>query len=180
MKTITQLTNVDKAKIIFDLFRDEIPELLDYTQKIAFKIEEDKEQLIASWNNPFLTYDQWLNLAYQVSGNIKRYGKNLTKSANMFAEQLFDGYLAIFSNHCVEQYGRHKAKSKRFVQAVDLFYSPLTEPKTDGEFLILELNGGAQFAAICTDGDGNNLVFANRKDAVAEAAECQIGFIVEL
>jgi len=48
------------------------------------------------------------------------------------------------------------------------------------EFLVIECHGGAQYAAICTDTDGNTLVFDNRADAEAEASECQDGIIIEL
>ena len=91
MKTIDQLLNVDKAKIMFDLFRNEIPEFLEYTQTIADKVTQDKEELLANWTNPFLSYHQWLNLSERVNGIIKKYGKNLAKSGNLFADQLFDG-----------------------------------------------------------------------------------------
>ncbi len=47
-------------------------------------------------------------------------------------------------------------------------------------FIVIETFGGAQHAAICTDTDGNNLVFDNREDAEAEAADCQDGIVIEL
>lgn len=119
MKTIEQLMNVDKAKVMFDLFRNEIPEFLEYAQSVASKIVSDKEQLLANWSNPFLSYGQWLQLAERVDGVIKHYGKSLSKSGNLFADQLFDGYLAIFSNHCLEQYSLNKAHSPKFKLAIN-------------------------------------------------------------
>lgn len=102
-----------------------------------------KKFLAANWSNPFLSYQQWLNLAEQAAAVIKRYGKGLTKSGNVFAEQLFGGYLAVFSNHCVEQYGLHRAKSQRFTQAVSLFYSPCPPSKgTIPVYLVFEMHGG--------------------------------------
>lgn len=47
-------------------------------------------------------------------------------------------------------------------------------------FIVIECHGGAQYAAICTDEDGNNLVFDDREAAETEAADCQDGFVVEL
>jgi hypothetical protein len=47
-------------------------------------------------------------------------------------------------------------------------------------FIILETHGGATYAIVCTDENGNNLVFDTREEAEAEAAECQDGMIVEL
>ena len=181
MKTIEQLTNVDKAKIMFDLFKNETPEFLEYVGYMADKVLNDKDELIANWNNPFLSYQQWLGLSEQVSAMVKRYGKTLSKSRNVFSEQLFGGYSALFTNHCLEQYGLHKAKSLRFAQAISLFYLPIkpTMPESN-QYLVLEIHGGPEYATICTDTDGNTLVFDNRKDAEAEASECQDGLIVEI
>jgi len=47
-------------------------------------------------------------------------------------------------------------------------------------YIVIELHGGPEYAAIVTNQDGNNLVFENRDDAEAEAADCQDGLIVEL
>jgi|GEM_PF-969523 len=181
MKTIDQLTNVEKAKIIFDLFRAEMPDFLEYVNAIAEKIADSEKEMIANWNNPILSYQQWLNLSYQVTGIIKRYAKGITKSANVFSEQLFGGYLAIFSNHCLEQYGLNKAKSLRFALAIKLFYLPVKEIEQQSyQYLVLEMHGGPEYAAICTDEDGITLVFDNREDAEKEAADCQDGLVVKI
>ena len=47
-------------------------------------------------------------------------------------------------------------------------------------FIIIETLGGAEYAISVTDQTGNNLVFDNREDAEAEAADCQIVVIVEV
>ena len=48
------------------------------------------------------------------------------------------------------------------------------------EFIVIEIFGGAQYAAIVTDENGNNKVFGNRNDAQTEADDCQNGIVVEL
>lgn len=47
-------------------------------------------------------------------------------------------------------------------------------------YIILETLGGAEYAVIVTDEQGNNLVFDERTDAEAEAAGCQDALIVEV
>jgi len=47
-------------------------------------------------------------------------------------------------------------------------------------FIVIECHGGAEYAIICTDEDGNNRVFDNREDAEAEAGDCQDGLVIEL
>ncbi|MDR6941395.1 hypothetical protein [Mucilaginibacter pocheonensis] len=181
MKTIEQLTNVEKAKIIFDLFKSEIPAFLEYAQAIADKVSNTQEELIPNWNNPFLSYHQWLSLATTVNDTVSRKRNSLVKSANVFAEQLFAGYLAIFSNHCLEQYGLHKAQSAKFARAISLFYLPVQPADNNSnQYLVLEMQGGAEYAGIVTDVDGNNRVFENREDAEAEAADCQDGLVVAI
>ena len=122
MKTLDILTNVDKARIMFDLFNDEIPAFLEYTQEMADKVANEEEELKTKWDNPFISYHQWRLLADEVKSLIKRYGKTVEKSGELFAEQLFGGYLAIFSNHCIEQFSKNKAQSPKYKQAVALFY----------------------------------------------------------
>lgn len=181
MKTVDQLTNVDKSRIIFDLFKNEIPAFLEYTQAIADKVSREQEELKANWSNPFLSYHQWLTLSEQVSAIIKRQGKSLAKSGNLFSQQLFGGYLALFTNHCLEQYGTCKAQSPKFIHAINLLYLPVQPiSNTSYQYLVLELHSGPEYAAIVTDEDGNNRVFDNRKDAEAEAADCQDGLVIDL
>lgn len=47
-------------------------------------------------------------------------------------------------------------------------------------YIIIETHGGAQYAIIVTDENGENKVFANLQDAEAEAADCQDGMVIEL
>ncbi|MEO7216341.1 hypothetical protein [Mucilaginibacter sp.] len=47
-------------------------------------------------------------------------------------------------------------------------------------FIVIETHGGAEYAAIVTDEDGNNLVFDECDEAEAEASDCQAGLVVEL
>lgn len=47
-------------------------------------------------------------------------------------------------------------------------------------YIVIEKHGGPEYASICTDQDGNNLVFDTKEEAETEAADCQDGFIIEL
>jgi len=47
-------------------------------------------------------------------------------------------------------------------------------------YILIETHGGAEYAIIVTDQDGNNLVFENREDVEVEASNCQDGIVIEL
>jgi hypothetical protein len=47
-------------------------------------------------------------------------------------------------------------------------------------YIIIERFGGVEHAAICTDENGNNLVFENREAAETDATDCQDGLVVEM
>lgn len=47
-------------------------------------------------------------------------------------------------------------------------------------YIVIEKFGGAEYASIVTDENGNNKVFENKVDAQEEANECQDGIVVEL
>lgn len=47
-------------------------------------------------------------------------------------------------------------------------------------YIVIETLGGAEYAIIVTDGDGQNKVFDELVDAETEAAYCQKGIVVEL
>jgi hypothetical protein len=47
-------------------------------------------------------------------------------------------------------------------------------------YIVIETHGGPEYAIIVTDEDGNNKIFDTRREAEAEAADCQDGVVVEL
>ena len=47
-------------------------------------------------------------------------------------------------------------------------------------FIVIEIPGGPEYACICTDELGMNLVFETREDAQAEADDCLDAIVVEV
>ncbi len=57
MKSLEQLTHVDKAKLLHELFPNEMPALLQYTKEMCNLIDRDKDTIKADWKNGLLTAD---------------------------------------------------------------------------------------------------------------------------
>lgn len=74
--------------------------------------------------NGFVSFDMWQSLANHIEGTIKNYKRNLHKSARVFSDQLFDGYLAMFTNDGIVKYAATESKNPKFGIAVELLLNP--------------------------------------------------------
>ena len=125
MKTLNSFTNVDKAKLIHALFIHEIPGFLADTLKLAEFMRTQPDEIRKVWKNQLFGVDFWLQLAMDSEKKIKQYGKQLEKSSPIFADQLFDGYGALFLHHCLVTYTEQsKHHDPKFKTAVELFFNP--------------------------------------------------------
>jgi hypothetical protein len=47
-------------------------------------------------------------------------------------------------------------------------------------YIVIEVFEGTEYATICMDEKGNNLVFHKKEEAEKEAGDCQEGLILEI
>lgn len=124
MKPLAALINTEKAKILHDLFPGEIPGFIEFATGMSEVIQEDEAAQREKWGNHFLSFDLWLTLAGEAAQRIKRYGNKLHNSSALFADQLFDGYLAAFMVHCLTVYTKNRQHpNEKFSIAVDLLFA---------------------------------------------------------
>ncbi len=124
MQPLKLLNNVQKARLLHSLLINEIPGFLGYLKSLTETVLEDKEIIAANWKDQLFSADFWFGLAEQVQKVMAKYPKDLHKSPNVFADQLFDGYTAIFTVHALTQYvanGNHK--EPKFKSAVELLFA---------------------------------------------------------
>lgn len=124
MKGLLAYSNVQKAKLLFDFFPNDIADLLAFEQEVAEKIVKDKDQLKASaTENQVFPAAYWVALAESSLKKLRAPESKLAKSAQAFSEQLFTGDAAFFSKHCLLQFSASpRCKNGRFRQCVDLFF----------------------------------------------------------
>lgn len=125
MKAIDQLTNVEKGKLLHQLFPSEIPALLQYVQKMCSTIKENEQQQREKWEHGLFSFDFWLSLINDAEQKINRYGGKLYSNSGLFADQLFDGYLAMYVVHCLTVYTTvREHPDSKFTHAIALLFNP--------------------------------------------------------
>lgn len=124
MQPLKLLTNVQKARLLHSLLIQEIPEFLGYLNELTETVLNDKERIKAEWQDQLFGVDFWFGLAEEVQRVMAKYAKELHKSSAVFADQLFDGYTAIFTAHALTQYVTHgRNTDPKFKPAVDLLFN---------------------------------------------------------
>ena len=125
MKALHNFNNVEKAKLLHALFIHEIPGFLTYAQELSAYMKDHPDEVRKVWKNQLFGIDFWFQLAEEADRKIKKYGRELHKSGNLFADQLFDGYGALYLHHCLTNYtGQGKHSDPKFKTAVDLLFNP--------------------------------------------------------
>ena len=124
MQPLKLLNNVQKARLLHSLFLLEIPHFLGYLDEMTKSLLKNRDKVIAEWHDQLFGVEFWFVLAEQSQKVLAKYPKELCKSPHVFADQLFDGYNAIFTAHALTQYvalDRHT--EPKFKPAVELLFS---------------------------------------------------------
>jgi hypothetical protein len=121
MKTLENLSLQKKAKIVHQLFPKEIGEFLEYLKTVALENIDDKEEIEQIWGNQVLSANFWNGLAHLVFERIEHYGMSLKHSKQLFASQLFNSDVHVFTRHCLMKYIDAKKNNLKFSLAVKLF-----------------------------------------------------------
>ena len=121
MKSLDKLNNVERARLLFDLFPDEKPAYIKFMDAAVQKIMSDEKELRENWEGKLITVDFWLRLAKTAENKINKYGSKLKASNRLFGDQFFDGYNAMLASHCLHQF-KKITSNQRFIKAIDVFF----------------------------------------------------------
>lgn len=122
MKAVNEMNNVERGKLLADLFPSELQGILDAIPLIYKMLSDNKEEIAGNWDNGLITFDFWLSLANRIDGIIAKEGKQLLKSRR-FSDQLFDGYNALFTIDCIVKYSEKERKGSNFYHLVNALFN---------------------------------------------------------
>ena len=123
MKTLEHMNNVERARLLAGLFPQELAGILtDIGQRVDY-LQTHREEIEKTWDNGLLTFAFWSDLAQRVGEVLEKYQSRLLERPKLFADQLFDGYNALFTVDCIVKYAEAGNGSKPFRLAVDMLFS---------------------------------------------------------
>lgn len=125
MPTLKEMNNVQRAKLLCSLIPEEIPKFLEALQQYCDTITSDQAAVHRSFENnpnPIISAGEWIYIAQDVQVSLGKCKERLHKSSNLFADQLFGGYLALFTSHCVNLYKEGLPEDNKFRQAAALLF----------------------------------------------------------
>ena len=122
MKPIDKLTNVERARLLFELFPGEIKLFINFTKDFTQEIIDNPEKLKNETVDQMHTTDFWQELVYNAKARLDKYGDNLANRRNLFSDQLFDGYDLLYARFCLQRSMTNEQCNRKFKQAVMLLF----------------------------------------------------------
>lgn len=121
MEALNRLNNVEKGKLLAGLFPSEMQGLIETIKGMQEYLITNEKEIRSAWDNSFLPAEFWYRIADNVAEAITEYGDKLAKRPRLFADQLFDGYNALFTIDCIIK-GKCKSGNAKLKQAVELLF----------------------------------------------------------
>jgi hypothetical protein len=137
MNPLNKMNNVDRGRLLVDLFPAELPNITKYIQQEAQQMRDNKQDIKAHWAGTLFSDEFWFTLVENVNKKIEKCGTKLHKKSRWFADQLFDGYDALFTLYCLQEFAIKTECSQQLTQAIHLIFGQarliLTKPKNNNK-----------------------------------------------
>ena len=123
MNPLTKLSNTERARLLFELFPDEMLKFLQFIIEFTNTIIANPNTLKNEAIDHIHTTEFWQELANNAKSKLDQYGNELAKSSKLFSEQLFDGYNSIYAGYCLHRYIIHaRSVNSKFKNCVLLLF----------------------------------------------------------
>ncbi|MBT2559865.1 hypothetical protein J7E50_18250 [Pedobacter sp. ISL-68] len=123
MKPLEKMNNVEKGKFLADLLPEELPNITPFIEQEIQRFLKNEDHNKSIWKGTLITADFWYSLVRNVEKAIKQYGSRLHKNHRWFADQLFDGYNALFTINCLVEYASKVECNPKLRQGIHFLFS---------------------------------------------------------
>lgn len=122
MKPINKMHNVERGRLLADLLPLELPKIIRYMETEVAQMRAHEQFIRSHWAGVICTSDFWFSLVGNIDKKIKKCGSRLHTRHGWFADQLFDGYDALFTLYCLQEYATKIECSRQLSQAIHLIF----------------------------------------------------------
>jgi hypothetical protein len=123
MKTLTEMNNVERAYLLAKLFPDDLKVLTLFIGSEIERFRIKEEYFRSIWaDQTIITVDFWYSLINNTERVITINKTRLYRNPKTFAQQLFDGYNAIFAINSLIEYTETAECNPKLKEAVYLFF----------------------------------------------------------
>lgn len=122
MKALKDMSNVEKGKLLAELFPDKIPGILDYIDRYHYDLVEKKDMYSRNWNKNHITVEDWYAMAHDVFSRVVQQKKQMIKRSKRFADQLFDSERSQFTIRCIVRYADDECRCTDFYYVVTALF----------------------------------------------------------
>jgi len=126
MKALQQMNNVERGKLLADLFPEQLSNIKDYIEQVTAYFLKSEDYIRNLWRDTALTSNFWFGIVKDFDKITNKYGSKLTKNSRLFADQLFDGYNEIYTVYCLIEYAGKEGCNYNLQQAVYLLFGDVT------------------------------------------------------
>lgn len=123
MKTLYEISNIEKARLLGQLFRDQLPVLVQAIKEACLHFIENELEVRANWANGFITVDFWFDHVHELYRQILKYELDMSRSPNVFADQCFYSHRAMVSIHGLINLSKQPATFPMLVDGIKLFFN---------------------------------------------------------
>lgn len=122
MKTLERLNNVEKGKLLADLLPEELPNIIRFMEQEIKQFLQNETEIKSNWKGTLVTAGFWFGVVRNIENAMKKCGNKLHKNHRWFADQLFDGYNALFTIYCLVEYSLKEDCNPKLKQGIHFFF----------------------------------------------------------
>ncbi|WP_150114756.1 hypothetical protein [Chryseobacterium sp. IHB B 17019] len=122
MKTLEKMGNVEKGRLLAHLLPEELSNIVQYIEQQTTTFLHNETEIRSNWKGTLVTAEFWFTLVRNIDKSIKNCGSRLHKNHRWFADQLFDGYDALFTIYCLVEYSAKEECNLKLKQGIHFFF----------------------------------------------------------
>ncbi|GGA92539.1 hypothetical protein [Puia dinghuensis] len=124
MKSLGNIDNVQRSKLLASLLPDQIEGFLTHLKQEAEELITNQELARQIWKeNYVLSFGEWVQIAQHLYNEITRKIKEITLQPKVFSELLFCNSCAFFSTHHLKTYASTATCSEPMQLAIKLLFT---------------------------------------------------------